>query len=68
LIGSSISTLKIKKNGILNGSMVGLIYISAIYIISSIISTEFSLNINSIIMIASAILSGIIGGIIGVNI
>jgi putative membrane protein (TIGR04086 family) len=68
LIGSSISTLKIKKNGILNGSLVGLIYIVTIYIISSIISAEFSLNINSVIMIASAILSGIIGGIIGVNI
>lgn len=67
LVGSSISTLRIKKNGMLNGSLVGLIYIATIYIISSITGTGFSLNIYSIIMITSSIIAGMIGGIIGVN-
>lgn len=67
LVGSSISTLKIKKNGMLNGSLVGLIYITTIYIISSITGTGFGLNIYSIIMITSSIIAGMIGGIIGVN-
>lgn len=66
LIGSSISTLKIKKNGLLNGGAVGLTYILIMYIISSI-TTGFSLNLYSIIMIISSIIAGIVGGIIGVN-
>lgn len=68
LIGSSMSSISIKRQGIINGGLVGLIYILFIYILSSIISTGFSLNANSIIMIIVAILTGMIGGIIGVNI
>ena len=36
LIGSCISSRKIKKKGILNGAIVGITYISIIYILSSI--------------------------------
>ena len=68
LIGSSISTMKIKKNGLINGLFVGLIYMLLIYLISSIINTGFALNTNSIIMILSGVVAGIIGGIVGVNI
>ena len=67
LIGSSISTLKINKNGMLNGGLVGLSYILIMYVLSSIIATGFSLNLSSIILIISSVLAGIIGGIIGVN-
>lgn len=67
LIGSSISTLKINKNGILNGGAVGLIYILALYILSSTAGTGFILNMYSTIMIIVSIITGIIGGIIGVN-
>ncbi len=68
LISSSLTNLKIKKKGILNGAVIGLIYILVLYIISSIITGVFSLNTNSIIMIIVSILTGMIGGIIGVNI
>ncbi len=68
LIGSSISTLKIKKNGLLNGAIIGGIYIFSIYIISSILNTGFSLNISSVIMIVCGMIAGVIGGIVGVNI
>mgnify|MGYP000236062736 FL=1 len=67
LVGSQITTSKIKRNGIANGALVGAIYILALYLISSIISKDFSLNIYSIIMMATSILIGGIGGIIGVN-
>ena len=67
LIGSSISTLKIKKNGLLNGAFVGIIYIATIYIISSLTGSGFSCNINAIIMMVSSIIAGMLGGIIGVN-
>ncbi len=68
LVGSIISVSKIEKKGILNGALVGLIYIVTIYIISSLVKGNFGININSIILIASAMIAGMLGGIIGVNI
>ena len=67
LIGSSIGNIKIKKNGILNGALVGGGYILILYLISSLLNVRFSLNLQSAIMIAVGIVFGIIGGIIGVN-
>ena len=68
LAGSFLCSRKIKQNGILNGAIVGLIYMLVLYIISSAIVMDFSLTINSFIMIGAGILAGIVGGIIGVNI
>ena len=68
LIGSSISTIKIKKHGLLNGALIGGIYITFLYLVSSIISTGFEVNRYTIIMIIASILAGIIGGVVGVNI
>ncbi len=67
LIGSSISNFKIRRNGIINGGLVGCIYLIIIYTLSGILTGEFGLNVNSMITIVLAILFGIIGGIIGVN-
>ena len=67
LIGSTIITANIKKNGIINGMFVGLIYIAIIYLLSSIVTGNFLLNITSIIMIITSVLTGALGGIIGVN-
>lgn len=67
LIGSQISTRSIKKNGIVNGILVGAIYVVFLYLLSSILSKNFSINNNSIIMIATSIAIGGLGGIIGVN-
>ena len=67
LIGSTLSTSNIKKNGILNGILVGGIYIAILYILSSLITGNFLLNVNSIIMIIASVLTGALGGIIGVN-
>ena len=67
LIGSSIENTKIKKNGLINGGIIGGIYILILYAVSSILNWNFSLNIQSIIMIITAIIFGTLGGIIGVN-
>lgn len=67
LIGSSIGNIKIKKNGILNGALVGGGYILILYLISSLLNVRFSLNMQSIIMIVVGVIFGILGGIIGVN-
>ena len=68
LIGSSMSSISIKKQGIINGGLVGLIYVLFLYIVSSIAGIGFGLNMNSIIMLAVGIITGMIGGVIGVNI
>ena len=67
LIGSSIGNLKVKRRGLLNGAIIGGIYLILIYLISSILSKSFSLTLESIIMIVIAMIFGMIGGIIGVN-
>ena len=67
LIGSSLGNIKIKKNGLINGGLIGGIYIIIIYLISSILNWRFSLNLQSVIMIVTAVVFGILGGIIGVN-
>ena len=59
--------MHIKKQGMLNGALVGLIYMLTIYILSSIFLSSFELTVNSIIMIAVGIGTGMIGGVIGVN-
>jgi len=67
LIGSQITTSRIKKNGVINGMLIGMIYIIFLYIVSSIVTKNFSLNSYSIIMSVASIIIGGIGGIIGVN-
>ena len=45
LIGSSIGTRKLRKNGLVTGALIGMIYILIIYLLSSIINSNFSLII-----------------------
>lgn len=65
--GSSLANMNIKKNGILNGGLIGGTYILILYIISSLLNWKFGLNMQSVIMILVGIIFGILGGIIGVN-
>lgn len=67
LLGSSIGSSKIKKNGLINGASVGGIYMLIIYLISSILNWRFTLNMQSVLLIGIGIGFGILGGIIGVN-
>lgn len=67
LIASQISTRKIRKNGIVNGGIIGGIYIIVLYLISSMVTGNFSLGVNAIIMIIASIIAGMFGGVIGVN-
>lgn len=67
LIASQISTRKIRKNGIVNGGIIGGIYIIVLYLISSVVTGNFSLGVNAIVMIIASIIAGMFGGIIGVN-
>lgn len=67
LIGSSIGNLNMKRNGLLNGAIIGGIYLISIYLISGIMSQNFILTTQSIIVIILGMICGMLGGIIGVN-
>jgi len=60
LIGSSISSAKLKKNGLLNGGVIGIAYMLIFYLISSIASGGFALNTSAIIMLITGIVAGIL--------
>ena len=67
LVGSSLGTKKLKKNGLINGAIIGGTYIFVIYIISSLLNSNFSIDLITLIMIVVGIVGGILGGIIGIN-
>ena len=67
VIGGITSTRKLEKNGMIIGAITGLIYITILYIFSSIVTENFSINLPSIILICASIVAGMIGGIIGIN-
>ena len=66
-IGSSIGNIKMKKNVLFNGALIGGIYLLSIYLLSGIINQNFSLSTQSIIIIISGMICGMFGGVIGVN-
>lgn len=66
-VGSSIGNFKMKKNGLLNGTLIGGIYLISIYFLSGIINQNFTITIQSIIIVAAGLICGMFGGIIGVN-
>lgn len=66
-IGSSIGNIKMKKNGLLNGALIGGVYLLSIYLLSGAINQNFSLSTSSLIIIIAGMICGMFGGIIGVN-
>lgn len=67
LLGSFLGNIKIRKNGILNGAIVGISYLLILYLTSSLLNWKFGLNLQSIIMIVVGAMCGILGGVLGVN-
>lgn len=56
-----------KTRGWLNGGIVGLIYMIILYILSSIIYKNFTIDRYVITMAVIGILTGTIGGVMGIN-
>lgn len=68
LIGASIVTLKSQEKGMIKGGIIGIVYFSIIYLLSSILMKNFEINVYSMIMFIASFICGSIGGIVGVNI
>ena len=60
-------TKSIRSKGWLNGAIVGLAYIFILYMVSSLVFNDFSINKNVVTIAFLGVLAGITGGIIGVN-
>lgn len=67
MLSSSLTLKNIKEKGLINGAIIGAIYLISIYILSSIFAVGFSVNTFSIVMLIFSVLAGIVGGIVGVN-
>ena len=68
LTAGSISTRGLKNKGWLNGSIVGFLYMLILYLLSSLIYRNFAIDNYVVTMTVIGILTGAIGGIIGINI
>lgn len=67
LIGSILSTLKIKKSGIIYGGIIGITYFFILYLLSGLTGGGFSLTFLGFIFCLVCFICGMIGGIIGIN-
>ncbi|AOT72818.1 TIGR04086 family membrane protein [Geosporobacter ferrireducens] len=67
IISGTYTGIKLKRKGWLNGALTGLIYILLLFIMSWIFVEGFSLDRWTIYRTITALVSGGIGGMIGVN-
>lgn len=67
LLSSTLTMKRLKEKGLVNGGILGLVYVLIIYAFSSVFDTSFALNQYSILMIVIGIVAGVVGGIVGVN-
>ncbi|HHV98532.1 MAG TPA: TIGR04086 family membrane protein [Clostridiaceae bacterium] len=68
LIAGSMVSKNAKSRGWLYGALVGFIYMFVLYILSSIIFRDFSIDRYVLTMTAIGVLTGTIGGIMGINV
>lgn len=68
LLGSLFLSRKIKKRGLITGLLFGIIYFLIIYLMTSIFYTGFFINKAAGLYLLITSISGMVGGIIGVNV
>lgn len=61
------STKNVKSKGWFNGGIVGIVYMLILFALSSITYENFSINKHVVTMLAIGVLTGSIGGILGIN-
>ena len=68
LVGAMILSRKLKQKGLIYGAIFGIMYCLIVYLSSAIAYTGFFVSNTLLIYLLISFLSGIVGGIIGVNI
>lgn len=67
LVAGSAVTRNARSKGWLNGAIVGLVYMLVLYITSSLVFMDFSVNGYVVTIMLLGALAGTIGGIVGIN-
>jgi putative membrane protein (TIGR04086 family) len=67
LVASAYSTKNVKHKGWMNGCFVGLLYVTILYLASSIVDKNFMLNFSGILTFFIGAIVGCLGGILGIN-
>lgn len=68
LVGSTLLSRKIKEKGLIYGGIFGILYCFSLYLLTSLLFNNFVVSNTLFIYLAISFISGIIGGVIGVNI
>lgn len=68
LVAGTTATKNLRSKGWLNGGIVGFIYMLFLYVLSSLVFRDFSIRREAVYLTLIGILSGSIGGIIGINV
>ena len=68
LIGSTLLSRKMKEKGLIYGGSFGIVYCLLLYLVTSLAFNNFVFSNTLLIYLAISSISGIIGGVIGVNI
>lgn len=67
LVASAYSTRNVKHKGWMNGCFVGLLYVTILYLASSIVDKNFMLNFSGFLIFFIGAIVGCLGGILGIN-
>lgn len=67
LVAGSTATRNVRNKGWINGAFVGFVYMLILYVFSSITFNDFSIDKDVAMKAAIGVITGSIGGIIGIN-
>jgi len=67
IIGGIAIGKRMRANGMMGGALLGLVYAVAIYLLGCIFYNKVDMNMSTLVMLISSVISGGIGGILGVN-
>lgn len=67
LTASAYSTKNVKRKGWMNGCFVGILYVTILYLASSIVFMNFAIDLQVILTVIIGAIVGCLGGIFGIN-
>jgi len=67
IIGGLALSKKMRANGMIAGATSGIFYTAALYLIGAFLYNKVDINIGTLTMLIVSVISGAVGGIVGVN-
>ena len=67
IVAGWTSTCNVRSRGWLNGGIIGFMYMTILFLASSLAYRDYTMNSHVIIMLIIGVVTGSIGGILGIN-